>query len=469
MQESLLSRIVGHWARCDRRQLRDVGGAWLTTHELEERSRRAAHSLVGAGLHPGQRLLLRGASSSSWVIGLLGALRAGLTVVPLNPSYTPAEVRRIVESARPAAALLEDPEDGIRLAGSSKPIRALGLEELECLPATGGSIDLALPEDIALLMFTSGTTGRPKGVPLSHANLLAGVRALELAWRMSPEDVLLLTLPLFHVHGLGVGLLASLCAGGAIDLRPSFDAGDVAERAGAGASLFFGVPATYERIVRADRAKALRSLRLLVSGSASLPAELALEVAREAGQIPLERYGMTETMMLTSNPYEGERKPGSVGLPLPGVELRLVGEGEVQVRGPSVIKRYWDGIESEAFTADRWFATGDVGERDGDGYLRLVGRSKELIITGGFNVHPREVEEVLAQYPGVAEVAVVGRPSRRWGEEVTAVIVCSGELDEDAVLSLAREHLAPYKVSKRIERAAELPRNALGKLVRAEL
>jgi malonyl-CoA/methylmalonyl-CoA synthetase len=228
----------------------------------------------------------------------------------------------------------------------------------------------------------------------------------------------------------------------------------------------------YERLARGGQARSLGALRLLASGSAPLPAELALTIAREAGQIPLERYGMTETLMLAGNPCErSERRPGTVGFPFPGVELRLAPDGEVQVRGPNVIAGYLDRPQdtAEAFTADGWFRTGDLGELDADGYLRLVGRSKELIITGGYNVYPREVEEVLATHPAVREVAVVGRPSERWGEEVTAVVVADSPVAEQELRSHAAERLAPYKVPKRVEFTRELPRNALGKVIRGAL
>jgi malonyl-CoA/methylmalonyl-CoA synthetase len=227
----------------------------------------------------------------------------------------------------------------------------------------------------------------------------------------------------------------------------------------------------YQRLLSSGNAGALEPLRLLVSGSAPLPAAMAEQLAEQTGQLPLERYGMTETVMLTSNPYEGPRKPGTVGLPLPGVGLRLADDDEVQVTGPNVIAGYWERPDStaEAFTPDGWFRTGDLGHLDEDGYLVLDGRSRELIITGGYNVYPREVEEVLGAHPSVREVAVVGRPSERWGEEVTAVVVALRAIDEDELRAYAAKQLAPYKVPKRIELADELPRNTLGKVVRSEL
>jgi malonyl-CoA/methylmalonyl-CoA synthetase len=454
--------------------LRDVDGRWLTSLELEELTRHAAGRLLAAGLRRGDRLVLSGATSSGLVIAYVGALRAGLVVVPLNTAYTEAEVTRIVRAARPAAAALDDDRraDWVRrTAGDSIPITSIDLSHLPP-PQPDARVDLARSDDTALLVYTSGTTGQPKGAPLTHGNLLASATAVSLAWRWTPDDQLLLTLPLFHLHGLGVGINGSLCAGGSIVLRAKFDAADAAAHAGGGATLFFGVPTMYERLATTGSAAQLSRLRLLVSGSAPLPASLAIEIAERAGQMPLERYGMTETVMLTSNPYEGERKPGTVGFPLPGVGVRLADEnGEVEVSGPNVITGYHGQAEAnaEAFTADGWFRTGDLGEFGPDGYLRLVGRSKDLIISGGYNVHPREVEEALTDHPAVVEVAVVGRPSRRWGEEVTAVVVTHDTITEDALRTHAAERLAPYKVPKRVEFVDQLPRNALGKVLRGEL
>jgi malonyl-CoA/methylmalonyl-CoA synthetase len=256
-----------------------------------------------------------------------------------------------------------------------------------------------------------------------------------------------------------------------VALAARFDPGEVAARANDGATLFFGVPTMYQRLLQSGVAERLRSLRLLVSGSAPLPAALAEKLERLTGQVPLERYGMTETVMLTSNPYDGPRKPGTVGLPLPGVSVRLSASGEVEVRGPNVIDAYYErpDADGEAFTDDGWFRTGDIGERDEDGFLRLIGRSKELIISGGYNVYPREVEEVLGAHPDVREVAVVGRPSERWGEEVTAVVVAGGAVEAEELRAFAARRLASYKVPKRVEFADELPRNAMGKVVRGDL
>ena len=474
---SLPGRILRRWAeRAAWPQLRDVDDRWLTSEELEAHSRAAAGRLLGAGLEAGERVVISGPSSAALVVAYLGALRAGLVVVPLNPAYTRAEVARIVADARPAAAAVADDElaDWIRQAAAG--VRVAGLDV--ALP--GGRdgrrrLDAAGPGDPALLIYTSGTTGAPKGARLTHGNLLAGAAALESAWRWTPEDRLLLTLPLFHVHGLGVGLNGTLCAGASLELRPRFEAADVLARAGSadhGISLLFGVPTMYARLAASGRAGELAALRLLVSGSAPLPPSVAEAVAERAGQLPLERYGMTETVMLTSNPVDGPRRPGSVGFPVPGVELRLDDGDEIQVRGPNVIAGYHErpDADAEAFTGDGWFRTGDLGRFDEDGYLAIIGRSRELIISGGFNVHPREVEERLLTHPGVREVAVVGRPSPEWGEEVTAVVVAGDEpLDLDALRAHAAAGLAAYKRPKRYAIVDALPRNALGKVLRGDL
>jgi malonyl-CoA/methylmalonyl-CoA synthetase len=470
--DSLTGRIERQWrSRASWPQVRDVDDTWLSSSEMEERTCAAGNRLRAAGLQRGDRLVLIAGTSARWLIAYLGALRAGLVVVPVNPAYTAGEIARIVRDADPAAALVETRQQAacvsnaaagrVRIIGLDVDPPDRGTDELE--PVSGG--------DPALLIYTSGTTGEPKGALLSHANLLASASAVGLAWRWHPDDRLLLSLPLFHVHGLGVGFNGTLCAGAAVELRAKFEPDDVVRRVAEGATLFFGVPAMYHRLAAEGTTRALCRLRLLVSGSAPLPATLAHEIERQAGQLPLERYGMTETVMLTSNPYEGERRPGTVGFPLPGVQCRLADDGEVLVKGPNVIAGYYGrpSADAEVFTSDGWFRTGDLGALDDDGYLTLVGRSKELIITGGYNVYPREVEEVLGSHPAVAEVAVLGRASDEWGEEVSAVVVAVRSVEARELIEYAAQQLAPYKVPKRIEFAEELPRNALGKLVRAKL
>jgi malonyl-CoA/methylmalonyl-CoA synthetase len=472
---SLPARWLRQWSRRPAwPQLRDIDDRWLSSDELQERSAAVARRLAGAGLAPGERFVLCGPSSAELVIAYIGALRAGLVVVPLNPGYTRAEVARIVADAEPRGAAAEDDEHAgwIRDAAPAGVVMT-GLDVALPDGTPDAPFDGAATDDAALLIYTSGTTGAPKGARLTHGNLLASATAVELAWEWTPEDRLLLTLPLFHVHGLGVGLNGTLSVGASLELRLRFELSDVLDRCAPahGNSLLFGVPTMYGRLAASDRCGELARLRLLVSGSAPLAPSVAETIAAGAGQIPLERYGMTETIMLCTNPLHGERRPGTVGFPFPGVELRLGVSGEIEVRGPNVISGYWERPDAtaEAFTGDGWFRTGDLGELDAEGYLRIIGRRKELIISGGFNVYPREVEERLLTHPAVEEVAVIGRPSDEWGEAVTAVIVAAEPVDPAELRAYAAEALAAYKVPKRYEFIDALPRNALGKVVRSRL
>jgi malonyl-CoA/methylmalonyl-CoA synthetase len=327
-------------------------------------------------------------------------------------------------------------------------------------------LDRVLPDDPAHLGYTSGTTGVPKGALLTAGNLLANSEALERAWRWTAEDRLVLALPLFHAHGLCNGLHGTLLAGASAVLLPGFTVDGVLDAAADhDATLFFGVPTMYHRLAASARAPELGRLRLCVSGSAALPAEVHRALRSTAGVAVLERYGMTETNMLVSNPYDGERRAGTVGFPLPGVEVRLAGDSnEIEVRGPNVFSGYWQRPDAtaESFTSDGWFRTGDLGSWDDDGYLTILGRVKELIITGGYNVYPREVEDVLAGHPGVVEVAVVGEPSDEWGETVVAHVV--GDGDTAALLAHAEVLLSAYKRPRKVVWADALPRNPLGKV-----
>jgi malonyl-CoA/methylmalonyl-CoA synthetase len=407
----------------------------------------------------------------------VGALRAGLVVVPVNTAYTQREIAYIVSNVRPAAAIVDDPARG-QWAGdaSDRPLVVAG-PDLDLPDGDPGQLDTARPDDPALICFTSGTTGAPKGAVLSHYNLLAATRALIVAWRWTPTDRLIHCLPVFHAHGLCVGVYGTLLSGGSALLLPGFDPGAVADLASGGdASLFFGVPTMYHRLCQSARVSELGRLRLCVSGSAPLPADLHRRFEAVTGMSVLERYGMTETLMNASNPYDGERRPGTVGFPLPGVEIRLHGDGEIMLRGPNVFAGYWErpAATAEAFVdpsdgGQRWFRTGDLGAID-DGYLTIRGRSKDLIISGGFNVYPSEVEDVVLTHPGVAEVAVTGTPSEEWGEVVTAWIVADGTAPSAEELSVyTAEQLAAFKRPRIVYVIDSLPRNALGKVVRSEL
>ena len=417
------------------------------------------------------------ASSVPALVANVGALRAGLVVVPLSTAYSERELVHIVTDVRPAAAVVERPEQAewVRRA-SPDPVVTVG-PEVDLPDGDAGPVDAARPQDAALICYTSGTTGVPKGAVLRHRNLLAASESVRVAWRWGPDDRLVHCLPLFHAHGLCVGVYGTLLAGASAVLLPGFDPADVAAEAlEEKASLFFGVPTMYHRLVASGQASDLAPLRLCVSGSAPLPAELHAAASSAIGSVVLERYGMTETLMNTSNPYVGERRAGTVGFGLPGVEVAFDDTGEVLLRGPNVFDGYFerDSANGEAFRdlgdgGGQWFATGDLGS-DEDGYLVIRGRSQELIISGGFNVYPAEVEDVLSDCPGVAEVAVTGTQSDEWGELVTVWVVPDGvapSLDDLRVHCAGL--LAPYKQPRLVRVVDALPRNMLGKVVRSQL
>jgi malonyl-CoA/methylmalonyl-CoA synthetase len=450
----------------------DAHEGWITAGQLESASRRVAGRLRAAGLAPGDRMLFSAQSSVALAVAHVAALRSGLVVVPANTAYRGPEIAHLVSDARPSAALVDDEERAAWVSGTDPDVLITG-PGVELPDGPAATLDDVDPSAPAVIIYTSGTTGTPKGAVLSHANLLADSESLGLAWRWNEADRLVLALPLFHAHGLCVGLHGTLLAGASAVLLPRFEVDTVLDAArDQAATLFFGVPTMYHRLAQATRVGELRRLRLCVSGSAPLPEELHARLAGSAGQEVLERYGLTETLMNASNPYEGERRAGSVGFPLPGVELRLDSkDGEILVRGPNVFGGYWGRPEAtaDAFEGD-WFRTGDLGALDSDGYLRILGRSKELIITGGYNVYPREVEEVLLGHPRVGEVAVVGTPSEEWGEVVTAFIVPDGPApSRDDLLAFAAERLASYKQPRLVHVVDALPRNAMGKVLKHEL
>lgn len=468
----------------------DQRGLSVTAAELEDRSASAATRLGAAGVQAGDRVVVSAEPSIAYVVAYVGVLRLGAVALPLNGAYQAPEVAHIVSDARVAAAITDDPERGRWIAEASPGVMVTP-PDLGDLPAASSQqfpLDAAGLDDPALLAYTSGTTGAPKGAVLSHGNLLASADAVRLAWRWVPDDRLVLALPLFHMHGLGVGLHGTLTAGATAVLLDRFDAGAVLGAVADGGTLFFGVPTMWHRLAGASNSDALARLRLAVSGSAPLPPDLHAAIAEIAGRPPLERYGMTETAMLVSNPYEGDRRAGSVGFPLPGVEVRLVDgadaepgaasgsadgvapAAEIEVRGPNVFRGYWERPEATADAfRDGWFRTGDLGTVDPDGYLRIVGRAKELIISGGYNIYPREVEDVLRAHPAVADAAVVGAPDAEWGERVCAFIVPDGEVTNEDLATWCAGRLAPYKRPRRWERIEQVPRNPLGKVLRHQL
>jgi malonyl-CoA/methylmalonyl-CoA synthetase len=474
---TLLRSWAATWASGPGAPLWKEGDQWWSAGEFDEATRRAAGRLRTAGLVPGDRLVWSVPSSVDALVAHVGALRAGLVVVPANTAYTEPELAHIVRDVRAEGAVVgrHDQAGWVRAAApSARVVTGPGLDLPDGDP---GVLDAAAPADPALICFTSGTTGAPKGAVLRHRNLLAATTSVTRAWRMSPGDRLIHCLPVFHAHGLAVGAYGTMTAGGSAVLLPGFDPAVVGDAArGERATLFFGVPTMYHRLVASGRAADLAGLRLCVSGSAPLPAELHAAATAAIGSTVLERYGMTETLMNTSNPYIGERRAGTVGFPLPGVDVRFDDAGEVLLRGPNVFDGYFerDAANAEAFRdlgddGGPWFATGDLGE-DVDGYLVIRGRSKELIISGGFNVYPTEVEDVLLRCPGVAEVAITGTASDEWGEVVTAWVVPDGPPPTvEGIRTFCDGRLAPYKQPRLIRVVDALPRNALGKVVRSRL
>ena len=453
LPEALLGPDSGEVAGLSRSQLRELTGA-------------RAGGLASLGVRAGDRVGLYAANSLDWILAYLAGQRLGAVMVPFNPAYRSAEVEHILSDSDPILVLVD--AERRQLVEPHRPVVELGAIPLEEPPGIP-PLEAGSP---ALIIYTSGTTGRPKGALLDHGNLLSQARGVIEAWRWTEADHLVHALPLFHLHGLAMGLHGTLLSGSSMTLIP-FEPAKVVSELLSGATMFFGVPAMYQRLCEhLDAHPAdLRRVRLFVSGSAPLPPELFRRCEALLGQQPLERYGITEGGIVVSNPFEGPRRPGRVGFPLPGVEVRLGDRDEILLRGGQVFRGYWrnPNATAESFV-DGWFRTGDLGEIDGDGSLAIRGRIKELIISGGFNVYPREVELVLEEHPAVVEVAVVGRPSERWGEEVVAFVVATGAPPaEEELIAFAQERLAKFKCPRAVHFLPELPRNAMGKVQRSQL
>ena len=445
-----------------------LGDVELSRDELRKRVEAAAGGLSSFGIARGSMVSLYAPNSLSWITAYLGAIYLGATVNAINPAYRKEELRHILADASPVL-VIADPAGQELVRAVSPSTRAVLVDELpQGQPAAPADIS---PEDPALLLYTSGTTGKPKGALLDHGNMLAQARGVVEAWRWESGDRLVHALPLFHVHGLGIAFHGALVAGASVTLIPFSPEAVVAELQRDG-TMFFGVPAMYHRLVEhlEQEPADLKHVRLFVAGSAPLPPALFERAAQALGQRVLERYGITEGGIVVSNPYDGPRLPGRVGYPLPGVEVRLGEQSEVLVRGGQVFSGYWhNDAATHEVLVDGWLHTGDVGEIDQDGTLAIRGRIKELIISGGFNVYPREVELVLEQHPSVAEVAVVGMPSESWGEEVTAFVVARAPVEPEELIAFARERLATYKCPRAVHFIDRLPRNAMGKVQRSEL
>ena len=492
LHEALIAPLEGQ----ARPLLHLPGGESVSAGAFHALCAQAAGALVAAGLEPGDRVVVQAAKTPRMLAVYGGAIMAGVVLLPLNTAYTPEEVAYFLSDCG-AGLLLADTDRASQLAA----VAARCGVRLETLGAPGdiaGSFDAlssAQPEafaavargedDLAALLYTSGTTGRSKGAMLTQKNLMSNAEALAGIWRFTEQDVLLHALPVFHTHGLFVATNVSLLTGGSMIFLPGFDIDAVVE-ALPRATAMMGVPTFYTRLL--DDARLTRELvghmRLFVSGSAPLLAETHREWEARTGHAILERYGMTETSMIASNPYDGARRAGTVGFALPGVELRITdpetgaelprGEtGMIEVRGPNVFKGYWQMPEktAEELRESGFFITGDLGMIDAQGYLCIVGRQKDLIISGGYNIYPKEVELVLDSVPGVKESAVVGVPHPDLGEAVLGVVVpeAGAAPDLGAVAESLAGQLARFKQPRALELVEALPRNTMGKVQKAEL
>ncbi|WP_226573659.1 malonate--CoA ligase [Acuticoccus sediminis] len=468
---------------------------FYTYGDAAEISGRYAARLIELGVKPGDRVAVQVPKSIEALMLYLAVVRAGGVFLPLNTAYTPSEVSYFVGDAEPVLVFC-DPKDEAAI----RPIAEENGARIETLGVSTGPGDTAGsflaglsdglslgadvprgPDDLAAILYTSGTTGRSKGAMLSHDNLASNSATLVGHWRFTPSDVLIHALPIYHTHGLFVATNTVMISGASIIFLPKFDAKEVISLMPRATALM-GVPTFYVRLIaEPELGEASKSMRLFVSGSAPLLAETHDRFREITGMAILERYGMTETNMNTSNPYDGDRRAGTVGFPLPGVELRIVdpeaselkilpqGEiGMIQVRGPNVFKGYWRMPEktAEELAADGWFTTGDLGKVDERDYVHIVGRGKDLIISGGFNVYPKEVESVIDELPGVDESAVIGVPHPDFGEGVIAVVVPrAGEtLDAATIEAALKDKLARFKQPKLIEFVDSLPRNTMGKV-----
>jgi malonyl-CoA/methylmalonyl-CoA synthetase len=463
-------------------------GKVFTYGDVDALSARIAHRLRDQGVSGGDRVAAKVEKSPEAICLYLACLRAGAAYLPLNTGYTKAELDYFFGDAKPRAIVC-DPAAAAELGalpGARKAsLLTLGsagegtlLQGVDALPAAFATEPRAA-DDLAALLYTSGTTGRSKGAMLTHGNLASNAMALRETWGFGASDVLLHALPIYHTHGLFVAVNTTLLAGARMLFFPRFEPGTLLD-ALPRATVMMGVPTYYVRLLgRADLTRDVcAGMRLFISGSAPLLEETFRGFELRTGHRILERYGMTETGMNTSNPLHGERRAGTVGLPLPGIEVRVAGEGGkvlpageagvLEVRGPNVFKGYWQMPEKtrEEFRDDGFFITGDVAKIDPDGYVTIVGRAKDLIISGGLNVYPKEVESVIDRLPGVVESAVVGLPHPDFGEGVAAVIVRepAARLAEAEVIAAAKAELAGFKVPKKVVFVDQLPRNSMGKV-----
>lgn len=464
-------------------------GLFYSWNDLERATAKIAHLLTSLNLPRNSRVAAQVEKSPEALMLYLATIRAGYVYLPLNTAYRATELEYFLGNAEPAVVVCSPPNFGrvshLAFKAGAKHVFTLGEQRDGSLLVRAAhqpdTFETAQRErdDLAAILYTSGTTGRSKGAMLTHDNLASNIKVLQDYWHWRKGDVLLHALPLFHIHGLFVASNGALLNGSKMIFLPRFSGDDII-RYLPRATVFMGVPTFYVRLLAnpALNQKVCSNMRLFVSGSAPLLPETFAEFKRRTGHAILERYGMSETTMLVSNPYDGERIGGSVGLPLPGVSVRVAkqddmpcaaGEiGEIQVKGPNVFKGYWRMPDktSEEFTPDGYFKTGDVGKFGANGYLSIVGRSKDLIISGGYNVYPKEIESVIDEIDGVFESAVIGVPHADYGEAVTAVIVAKPNacLSEAGIIASLKAKIAHFKVPKRVLFIDDLPRNTMGKV-----
>jgi len=469
-------------------------GLYYSWDDLDRATARIANLLLSLKLPQDSRIAVQVEKSPEALLLYLATIRAGYIYVPLNTAYRSDEIAYFIGNAEPAVVVCTPENFGwvSQIAFTSGTAHVFTLSDQR----TGSLLERASPhadtcatadraaDDLAAILYTSGTTGRSKGAMLTHGNLASNAITLQKVWHWQAGDVLLHALPLFHVHGLFVASHGALFNGSKMIFLPKFDSADVMLYLPR-STVFMGVPTYYVRLladVQFDRS-ACANMRLFISGSAPLLLDTFQDFIARTGHTILERYGMSETTMLTSNPYDGKRVGGSVGFPLSGVFVRVVNErgqacgideiGEIQVKGPNVFKGYWRMPEktAEEFTEDGYFITGDVGKFDANGYVWIVGRSKDLIISGGYNVYPKEIETLLDEMQGVAESAVIGVPHPDFGEAVMAVVVGKpgANLSGTAMIAELKQKIANFKVPKRIEIVDELPRNTMGKVQKKTL
>ena len=469
--------------------LQTDNGTVYSYSDAERESARLANYLVSLGAQPGDRVTVQVGKSPRALWLYLACLRAGLVYHPLNTAYQASELEYFLGNAEPRIVVCSTSSVQLfsTLASQAGVAQVLSLDDNDSGSLVSGAAECSDrfenvargPDDLAALLYSSGTTGRPKGIMLSHSNLAVNGKTLVDIWGFGSEDRLLHALPVFHVHGLFVAISCVLLSGASMRWMEKFDARAVMD-ALPECTVMMGVPTFYTRLLaQEDFGKGVcAGMRLFISGSAPLLAETFEDFQRRSGHAIIERYGMTETSMNTSNPLHGERRAGTVGPPLPGVVVRVVdsqGEsvdagvtGDLQVRGPNVFQGYWRMPEKtrEDFTADGFFNTGDKATLSQDGYVSIVGRSKDMIISGGLNIYPKEIELLLDDVDGVQESAVIGVPHPDFGEAVVAVIVPTGgsELDEQFVIDFCKREMANFKVPKRVYFLDELPRNAMGKV-----